>query len=320
MDESPHPASQESSPFPEPLLPPEEPFIDRHGISPILFAFISLIILFISYQVIGGLLTLLLFGMYPTAENVSGFRLATGIGQLLLLFFPAILLLRAVTKTPVEFIRLRVPDWRTLGLSLVGIFSLQQMLQVYLVLQEKIPLPEELQQQFQELKAAVEAAYNLLVASNSVPELLWVIIVIAVIPAIAEEVMFRGLIQRSVERQSGPLRAALFTGCVFAAFHLNPFAVVPLIALGMYLGFLAYRADSLWVSIAAHFYNNAIASVAVYFEMNDDATVIGDLTIMSMPELMGTFWFFGVIFIITTYYFIHITRELQPDAGSTPPG
>lgn len=311
MEQSP-PNFSEDQHFPI-LSSPESSFIDRHGISPVLFAFLSLILVFFTYQIIGGLLTILLFGTTPTEENVFAFRIATGIGQILLLFIPAMMLTQLAAKSPKVFLRVRAPDWRTIGLSLVGIFTLQQMLQIYLVFQEKLPLPEELQDQLQHLKDAIEELYRVIVSSTSSSELLLVVFIIAVIPAIAEEFLFRGLIQRSFQRSVGPARSIIITGIIFGAFHLNPFAIIPLIGLGLYLGFVAYRGDSIWVSVAAHFFNNAIAGIAVFFQLNDDATVIGDPANMSLAELFGTFWFFGVIFLISTYYFVHITREKHDD-------
>ena len=141
--------------------------------------------------------------------------------------------------------------------------------------------------------------------------LLLVILVIALIPAIVEEVLFRGLVQRSFEIGLGRLRGVLLTGIIFGAYHLNPFSLIPLIALGVYLGFLAMRANSLWVSIAAHFYNNAAACIAIFLQQDDDAIVTGNPNQMSLAMLLGTFWFFGVIFLLSTYYFVHITKPKQ---------
>src|SRR5208283_2979510 len=154
---------------------------------------------------------------------------------------------------------------KTFFIPLVGIFSLQIMLQIYLVFQERIPLPPELEHQLEEFKQLMDEAYKLLVNSNSIPELFWVIFVIALIPAIAEELLFRGLVQRSFEKSMSPMRAAIATGIIFAGYHLNPSSFVPLAVIGIYLGFLAMRADSLWVSMATHFYNNALATIVFYF-------------------------------------------------------
>ncbi|MBI3765814.1 MAG: CPBP family intramembrane metalloprotease [Ignavibacteriales bacterium] len=216
--------------------------------------------------------------------------------------------------TPQQFLRLRVPDPRTLLVALVGIVSLQQMMQVYLVFQDKIQFPEPIQSQLDKLKDLIEGIYKTLVSSSSVSELVGVIVIIALIPAISEELFFRGLVQRNFEKGLTPIRGVMLTGIIFGAYHLNPFAFVPLAVLGMYLGFLTMRADSIWVSIAAHFYNNLFACLALYFQVKDDYVVMGNANEMSLGGLLFTFWLFGVVFLISTYYFIKITAPPRAES------
>ena len=306
------PESQELR-FKEP--PPAMPFIERYGISPLLFGFLSLVVVFVSYQIIGGVLTYLFFGLKPVEGQATAYRMATALGELLLILVPTLILVRYAALSPRSFLRLRIPDFRTLILPLVGVFALQEMLQVYLVFQERIPLPEPLQKISQEFKQLFEEAYKLLASSSSVPELLWVILVIALIPALAEEFLFRGLVQRCFEKGLGPAWAIVLTGIIFGLYHLNPFSFVPLAVIGMYLGFLAYRSNSLWTSVAAHFYNNAIACVATFFHMDEDSLVVGNPEKLSPGFLLAVFWFFGVVFLIATYYFLRITA-LYEERGS----
>ncbi|MBI3765815.1 MAG: hypothetical protein HY277_04845 [Ignavibacteriales bacterium] len=54
---------------------PRLPLLERYGISPILFAFLSLIFIFVLYEIGGGLVSFLIIGDIPTSENVGGFRI-----------------------------------------------------------------------------------------------------------------------------------------------------------------------------------------------------------------------------------------------------
>ncbi len=74
-----------------------------------------------------------------------------------------------------------------------------------------------------------------------------------------EEVFFRGLVLRSIRR---PWLAIPISALGFAAIHLDPPHVVGVIPLGFYLAYVAYRADSTWVTIVAHAANNTIAVIA----------------------------------------------------------
>jgi membrane protease YdiL (CAAX protease family) len=182
-----------------------------------------------------------------------------------------------------------------------------------------IPLPAELEKLITSMKDALDQALMSLLSAGSFTEFLGVVAVIAVIPGVAEEFVFRGLVQRSFEKGMGPVRAFVVTGIVFGAFHLNPFSIVPLVTLGVYLGFLAWRADSIWVSVAAHFFNNLIPVGALYFGLADESVVKGDMGDVPTGLLMATFWFSGVIFLLSTYYFLHLTRApANNDRGPRP--
>ena len=306
---------QESQPI---EIAQELSFIERHGISPVLFGFLSLIFVFISYQLVGGLLSILAtggikalinFSDYSKNMNVSKMRVVTGLGQVIFIFLPTLFLVRLATKTPKDYLRLRLPSPSVFIFPMIGIFSLQQLLQIYMIAQEKIPLPERVVHFINQFKELLEQTYKMLVISNSIPELLFVILVVALIPAFVEELLFRGLVQRSFENGLTPMKGVLLTGIIFGVYHLNPFAFIPLALLGMYLGFLTLRANSVWVSVVAHFLNNAGASLAMYLHLDEDAIVTGDPNAMSFKILAMTFFFFGILFFGSTYFFIRLTEN-----------
>jgi len=302
--------------LPSPVIPDysaaaQPTFIERYGISLLLFTFVSLLLIFFLYQIIGGVITLLIYGMKLTDENLSGYRIATGIGQLIFILIPTLFLVRLVTHKPAEYLRFQAPSILAILTGFVGIFSLQQVLQIYLVFQEKIPLPSELQSMMQKFKDMFDEMYRQLVGAHTSGEFIFVLVVVAFIPAITEELMFRGLIQRNLERALTPVSGMIITGIIFAGYHLNPFSFIPLVIIGIYLGFLAMRSRSIWVSIAAHFFNNALAVASLFINVEDDYVVFGNSSKMSLTSLLGTFWFFGLIFILTTLYFIKITKPAQ---------
>lgn len=299
---------------PEISIVPMQTFLERHGISYLKFGFLTLVALFLVYQVIGGLLTALFFGFelnlkLMTPDAVFGLRLGTGLSQIALLLVPTLLIARLATFSPREFLRWKSADALALVLPIVGIFALQQLLQMYLIAQSMIPLPASLESTIEPFKKLIEGAYEVLVTAHSLPELLFVIFIIAIIPAFAEEVLFRGLIQRSFERALTPTKGMILAGVIFGAYHLNPFGLIPLIILGIYLGFIAQRANSLFVSIAAHCCNNAFACLAVYLREDPDATVFGNPQEMSVGVMIASVVCFSLVFVLSTYYFIQVTRQ-----------
>ncbi len=91
------------------------------------------------------------------------------------------------------------------------------------------------------------------------PPLIVALLAIAVVPAICEEVLFRGAVQRSLATKLFPVGAVLVTSLLFAGYHVSLIQLVPTFTLAVMLGALAHRADSVVPGMVAHFLNNAMA-------------------------------------------------------------
>jgi membrane protease YdiL (CAAX protease family) len=294
------------------LQPPDDiPYFYRQGISPGVFVIICLAVVFVTYQIVGGLIEIAIFGFDLSPVHTTGFRVMTGLGQLALILVPTLILVRGVTFTPAIYMRVKAPKWLALLPALVGVFSLQAVLQVVQSLIDKIPMPDKLEKAIEPFKQLLEEAQKMLVSSNSVHELLFVLLIVAVIPALCEEMLFRGVIQRTLENTLGTWKGVIITGLLFGAYHFDPFDFIPLAAIGVFLGFLAMRADSLWMSASAHFFNNFLATIVVYFHLDDSATVAGNPDIMTGPQMAATFVMFGCIFAASVYLFLFLTKPQQ---------
>jgi membrane protease YdiL (CAAX protease family) len=99
----------------------------------------------------------------------------------------------------------------------------------------------------------------------------WVMILnlftIAFIPAIAEELIFRGVLQRIFGRLFKSLQAGIwFTAILFSAVHLQFYGFLPRFILGLTFGYLFFWGGILWLPIIAHFINNAFPVIYTYIE------------------------------------------------------
>jgi membrane protease YdiL (CAAX protease family) len=97
------------------------------------------------------------------------------------------------------------------------------------------------------------------------------IFMIAILPGIAEELIFRGAIQRSFKRMfQNPHVAIWLAAFVFSVIHVQFYGFVPRLLLGAAFGYLCYWGGSLWYAMFAHFLNNAYAvGVAWYLQRNN---------------------------------------------------
>ncbi len=95
--------------------------------------------------------------------------------------------------------------------------------------------------------------------------LLFNIFMIALLPAIGEELIFRGIIQRGLHRFSGNAHVAIWLAAViFSAIHFQFLGFVPRMLMGAALGYLFFWSGNLWYPIIAHFTNNALAVILAY--------------------------------------------------------
>ena len=135
-------------------------------------------------------------------------------------------------------------------------------------LNNKIAFPTSftsLENSFRLAEARAENATRFLLNINSLSGLMVNLLVIAVVAAIAEELIFRGIIQKLLFEQNKNIHLAIWlTALVFSLFHLQFFAIIPRIVLGAALGYTFYWSKSIWVPIFFHFINNASIVLASY--------------------------------------------------------
>ncbi len=302
-------ASEILPPGEPPVAPPpgerQLPFLRR--IQPVTFAVFSLFAIFILYQVVAGAATILLFSGRVTTNNAELVRWSTVIGQILFILLPTVILVFLRTSHPDDYFRIRLPRIGEIIVTLIGMFALQQMLQVYMMAQDAIPLPPPIQHYVDIVKNLVEETYRVLVTAHTPGEFAVVVFSVALVPAIAEEMLFRGLVQRSMEKAVGGFGGAMITGVIFGAYHLNPFSIVPLVALGAYFGFIVYRSNNITLSMSAHFFNNFVACAAVYLNFSDDFVAVAPSGHPTSAAVMVNFAVFTVVFVAATYYFIRMT-------------
>ena len=279
--------------------------------SPGKFAAVALALVFVSYQFVGGGISLLLAGGHFTADNVSLARSATMAAQFIFLLLPTLWLMKRQHGAINSIISWRIPTIKEFILAVVGMVALLQMAEAYVYFQDMIPIPESIKPLVDKIKIMIEETYRILIASHSVPEMLFVLAVAALTPAICEEILFRGLIQKNLSLSTNNVKGFIVTGIIFGLYHLNPFLAVPLVALGIYFSFLRFRSGSILVPMAAHFINNGLSVVGVYlfgYDRSDIPAITSSDS--STTAVIGSFLLFTTIFIITIVTYRRVTDDL----------
>ncbi|HEV7348160.1 type II CAAX endopeptidase family protein [Telluribacter sp.] len=100
---------------------------------------------------------------------------------------------------------------------------------------------------------------------ETIPQLLIAVLVIALIPAIGEEVLFRGVLQRKLAEHWSSVHLAIWvSAALFSAIHIQFYGFLPRLLLGALFGYLYYWSGRLSLAIFAHFVNNGFTVLMVY--------------------------------------------------------
>ena len=175
---------------------------------------------------------------------------------------------------------LRINDFPKLYNLLLGsmlILAAFPLAQFAFWLNMKIPMPSLL---IEMEEGTADMVKNLLLVDQ--PYELWFnLFIIAVIPAIGEEFIFRGILQKKlVEQMKNPHVAIWLAALIFSAIHMQFQGFLSRMLLGGILGYLYHWTGNLWVPIFAHLVNNAVQIVGQYFfqkgmiEINLDDTIV----------------------------------------------
>ena len=138
---------------------------------------------------------------------------------------------------------------------------------------------------------------------STIADLLYTLIVIAVVPAIGEELLFRGYLQKKIGKKlRNPQIAILITAFLFSLIHLDLQAFIPRLFLGSLLGYLYYWSKNLWIPILAHFVNNAQVVIFSHPLFKVDSGAYSIFSEEKINPMMGLFSFAAAMLLVYILY------------------
>ena len=152
-----------------------------------------------------------------------------------------------------------------------------------------IPEGGLLERLFKPLEEMIEAMTAFLASGEGVKRIV-ILLSVAGLPAIFEELSFRGVLQPLLIRATGSAFWGIaLTAIVFSAIHFQFYGFLPRMLLGALFGWLAHRTGSLIPGMAAHFANNALAAVTLWVtgSMTDDILDLTPLVVIGGTAAMA---------------------------------
>lgn len=155
-----------------------------------------------------------------------------------------------------------------LMLTAVIMFFAMPLINVLSLWNEQLHLPgflESVEAWMRAAEAKAMAITEAFLAVNTPLGLAVNILIIAIIPALGEELLFRGVVQKELSKWSGKVHLSIWiTAFLFSAIHLQFLGFFPRFLIGGLLGYMFYWSGSIWLPILAHFVNNAVAVILYY--------------------------------------------------------
>ena len=218
--------------------------------------------------------------------------------QISFFIVPAIIILNKLKQGHQTVLRdMKIPQINEIVLVVVLAFCIFPITGFTGELNATMHLPDWLSGVEQWMTKKEESAARLLDSIMTQDTFLVVILnvmMIAVLPAIGEEMIFRGVFQKILSDlfRSGHL-AIWITAFLFSAFHFQFFGFVPRFILGLVFGYLFFWSGTLWLPIISHFINNAVPVIGACIYGWDKVNVLSDIplwkqmVVLPLPVLIS---------------------------------
>ncbi|WP_316799150.1 CPBP family intramembrane glutamic endopeptidase [Pedobacter frigidisoli] len=233
----------------------------------VIFSLIAILIVLVIYGT--GFISNLDLLLSGDPGYITGFKIIQILSSIGTFILPPIALAYTERKKPNHFYSFGKPQLLLLTIVVCTMVASMPFMEWVATSNQKMILPEFLKGVEKWMREKEDAAMKVtiqLITVRSNLDFVVNLIMIAVLPAIGEELMFRGGIQRSLSKAfKSPHVAIWLTAIIFSAIHVQFYGFVPRMLLGAGFGYLYYFSGNLWYAIVAHFLNNAYAVCAAFY-------------------------------------------------------
>lgn len=210
------------------------------------------------------------FGRPEFAGIVKGFLIINAIGIFIL---PSLVFSYLTDPRPLSYLGIRPPQKNSfLLIGLVTMIAAYFAVEMLASANESIVylLPKSTQHWILKFETEANGQMKNILSMKSSAELLMTVLLAGALPAISEELFFRGVLQKlfiQIFKSAWP--GIIFTAFLFSAFHMQFMGFIPRMALGIILGALYWYSGSIYTSMLGHFIFNSINVFLIYLKVAD---------------------------------------------------
>lgn len=240
---------------------------------------------------------------YSDLESPGAERILILAQSLALFLAPPIILMNALKLPRAEFLAINAVQFKLSHLLYFTLIVIGSLFTIDLL----VHLNENLIQDAQWAQSWIKkgettiALREELLSNMNLSTLLANGIVFVVAPAIGEELFFRGMLQGLFTKKLNHHIAIFLTALIFSALHWQIFNLLPILFMGALFGYIKHWTQSIWIPIALHFINNALALAAAYVTKVESA----DQSALAESSLS----YVGVFLCCAGLYGVYINRR-----------
>lgn len=288
----------------------------------LLISFFTIFLVFSVFISIAIIIALPIFGIdlnvisgdianYSDPENlpvIKFFQIVQSIG---LFIIPPFILAYLFHGNIKQYLYLdQVPGMTITGILLLTLFFSAPVVNFLAEINEFLNLPDSLSGIENWMKKSEKNARDLtelFLRGESLKDLMLSLFMVAILPAIGEELIFRGIFQRLfTDLLRNKHMGILFSATLFSAFHLQFYGFLPRLFLGVYFGYILLWSKNMWYPIIAHFINNALAIFVYFFAYGKQ--------IQEEVEQVGTTDHYFYLLPVSVLIFIFLIWQLRQQA------
>lgn len=232
-------------------------------------------LLFFSFFAVFGLLLggVLAHFIFPDSTTIAHMRGAQFLVSITSFAMPAFLSALIFHTDSLSYLNLnRLPSLSNSILAIVLFLVMLPFINLFASWNSQISLPASMSQLEAVLRHMEQLAADItlkMLSQQSVSDLIANLFFLAILPAITEELFFRGALQRILQQKFNIHYCIWISAAIFSAYHMQFFGFIPRLLLGALLGYLMLWGNSIYLSMLAHFVNNATLVVFYFLWKNN---------------------------------------------------
>jgi len=206
---------------------------------------------------------------FSNPENISILKFFQTVQAIGVFIIPPFIIAWMLSDKPMSYLQInKKPNIQGVIIVFAIIIFANPLINWLNEINAKLSLPEWLNSVQVWMKNSEDQANKIteaFLSTNSIASVIKNVIMIGILPAIGEELVFRGVVQKLFKKMYGNAHAAIWiSAALFSALHLQFFGFLPRMVLGAMFGYMLEWSGTLWLPIIAHFVNNTTAVIAYY--------------------------------------------------------